>query len=427
MERAVWGVPLEPGERVVFFQRDDPGWQKPALIVAGLLTLAGIIGFFLLLAGVMARTTCTVVTTRRFLLFDGTPRQARHEEVAKIVRHSLRGRVHRYELQDVQRRALLVFDVDAAPAIAPLLERWLTNRNVLNQVPEVPFEPVHTRHPVVGSPRRMPAGLRYSLLALGGLASAYLAGVLVVAVVLHRHELAAAALRARAVELGEQHAPLPDHAAIALGEACAGKLERGEAGTIAAFVARMEPAGLPQLADDGNFVDRVLVGLERRDSLDLDLRRMDESERPPRPLRTLEDALDLSSWSRYLHRDPQDRPVLAATRYLVAARYAWLELPQSNGEGYSLGAGDWGARVVSFPEGEVLCEGRGSVRIRDTFNTSYGTANADSAADSPYGAASMAEFLFTRAVAIAPLHAVCRAGGPQLCAETASWVGYQRN
>jgi len=71
----VYGVALEPGERVVYFHRDDPGWQKPVLIVLGILTLFAIIGIFLL-----------------------------------------------------------------APGIVPLLDRFLADRNALEQSPSLPFD-----------------------------------------------------------------------------------------------------------------------------------------------------------------------------------------------------------------------------------------------------------------------------------------------
>lgn len=79
---AVFGVPLEPGERVVYFHRDEPGWQKPFLIVLGVLTLFAIIGLFFLLAGLMANTTVFVVTTRRFLIIEPKKvSQVRHGSV----------------------------------------------------------------------------------------------------------------------------------------------------------------------------------------------------------------------------------------------------------------------------------------------------------------------------------------------------------
>ena len=52
----VFGVVLEPGERVVYYHRDEPGWQKPFLIILGILMLIGFIGIFILIAGLMATT-----------------------------------------------------------------------------------------------------------------------------------------------------------------------------------------------------------------------------------------------------------------------------------------------------------------------------------------------------------------------------------
>ena len=58
----VFGVLLEPGERVVSSHRDDPGWQKPFLIVFGILTLFAFIGVLILYAGIIATTRVFVVT-----------------------------------------------------------------------------------------------------------------------------------------------------------------------------------------------------------------------------------------------------------------------------------------------------------------------------------------------------------------------------
>src|SRR5262245_51019644 len=83
----VYGVPLEPGERVVYYHRSDPGWQKPFLIVLGVLTLIAIIGVVFLLIGIMASTTVYVVTTRRFIVIDGSTVSAiRHGEVKRITK-----------------------------------------------------------------------------------------------------------------------------------------------------------------------------------------------------------------------------------------------------------------------------------------------------------------------------------------------------
>ena len=63
----VFGVPLEPGERVVSFLRVEPGWQRWVEIVVGFLLAWTFIGLIFFFGGLMSKTTCYVVTTRRFL------------------------------------------------------------------------------------------------------------------------------------------------------------------------------------------------------------------------------------------------------------------------------------------------------------------------------------------------------------------------
>jgi hypothetical protein len=86
----VFGVLLEPGERVVYYHRDDPGWQKPLLIIVGLVMLVGVIGLFILIAGLMATTTVYVVTNRRFMIIEGKKGQKvsfiRHGQVKTVIR-----------------------------------------------------------------------------------------------------------------------------------------------------------------------------------------------------------------------------------------------------------------------------------------------------------------------------------------------------
>lgn len=86
----VFGVVLEPGERVVYYHREDPGWQKPFLIILGILMLIGFIGIFILIAGLMATTTVYVVTNRRFMIIEGKKGQKvsfiRHGQVKQVTR-----------------------------------------------------------------------------------------------------------------------------------------------------------------------------------------------------------------------------------------------------------------------------------------------------------------------------------------------------
>jgi hypothetical protein len=137
----VFGVPLEPGERVVYFHRDEPGWQKPFLIVLGVLTLVAIIGLFFLAAGLMADTTVFIITTRRFLIINGKKvSQLRHGAV-KEARLRVKGnRPQWYTLyghDDTQLAYQLGID---APAMQRAVKAALDAPAELANRPEVPFD-----------------------------------------------------------------------------------------------------------------------------------------------------------------------------------------------------------------------------------------------------------------------------------------------
>jgi len=136
----VFGVPLEPGERVVYFRRVDPNWNKPALIVAGVLTLIFFIGIFFLAAGLMDRTTCWIITTRRFMIISKKVAQMRYEQIAEMeISTTSHGNSWCY-LRAKGNAMSLGYQMSVVPEIVPLLQRYLADRNALEQAPTVAYD-----------------------------------------------------------------------------------------------------------------------------------------------------------------------------------------------------------------------------------------------------------------------------------------------
>jgi hypothetical protein len=141
MSETVFGVPLEPGERVVYFHREEPGWQKPALIVAGVLLAFAILGLFLLAAGLMATTECTVVTTRRVLIITRKKtEQIRLDEIKKITKRIKNGRLSWIWLERGAGQPWLSVQVSTNRGIAPVIDTLAKDPAAFAALPSVPFD-----------------------------------------------------------------------------------------------------------------------------------------------------------------------------------------------------------------------------------------------------------------------------------------------
>lgn len=240
---------------------------------------------------------------------------------------------------------------------------------------------------------------------------------------LHYDWTNAAAERGRhAIALGEQHAKqleapgkLPR-----LDEACREKLEPGGTRSIAAYLAKSETRP-PQ---DDNAWEQVVVGFQH-------VLRDDIVRETPARFATVDllEALTRNAnpvdWANHLTQAKAGSPELGATRYLVVAKYFTLVPPVNEGtDGYTRGGGEFSARVLGFPDGEVLCEGRGEVRMKETVNASgRGKTKEAAQAEALANAARLVPFVFSLAVTTSPLHALCDVGGEALCKLTGQWVG----
>ncbi|MBK7864418.1 MAG: hypothetical protein IPJ65_38610 [Archangiaceae bacterium] len=242
-----------------------------------------------------------------------------------------------------------------------------------------------------------------------------------IAYLFHTFTNAAAERGRHAIALGEEHGAqlkAPD-ALPPLEEACKAKLTPGDTGTLAAYVAKttVKPA------DDHSW-DGVVVGVAHvlRDDL--------VREGPARFGGTdLQHALLYNAnpvdWSRHLTQARLGSPNLGAARYLLVAKYFSLTPPVNEGtDGYTHGRGAFSARVLAFPGGEVLCEGRGDTHMKETVSASGRAATKEEAqAQARENAAKLVPFVFSLSVTTGPLHTLCFVGGAPLCRLTEQWVG----
>lgn len=235
-----------------------------------------------------------------------------------------------------------------------------------------------------------------------------------------RYETATRKIRRQVKELGEQHAPLPTEGMKPLKEACAGKLTPGDAHSIAAYVAKLAPSKMPTLEKDYYRVDESVVGVDTFWDFDVTDSSLKEISDPslPRP----SDILDPTVWKMHLGRAQVGNPELNELKYLIAARYESLETPSVSMGSFSGGTGSYGARVLAFPSGEVLCEGRSEVGMPSRVSAGgRGATREEAETDAASRAADLVPFVFTKAVVISPLNELCAVGGTKLCEKTSYW------
>ena len=137
----VFGVTLEPGERVVYFHRVEPGWQKPVFIIGGLLTFWTILGLVFFAAGLMSTTTCYVVTTRRFLqVTRKKAEQIRVDDIAGVRLRYKGNHLNTLALDGKPGTTDLSFDAEGRKEILPLVQRFAKDRRVLESLPTTLYD-----------------------------------------------------------------------------------------------------------------------------------------------------------------------------------------------------------------------------------------------------------------------------------------------
>lgn len=254
-----------------------------------------------------------------------------------------------------------------------------------------------------------------------GAVGLYVAGMAVVTGLIFRFNSTSVGVLRRVKELGEQHAPLPTDEMKPLAEACAGKLTPGGPRSVAAYIAKL-PGMKPSLSKDYYFIDEAVIGVDEVFRLQLNERHLDEISDAQLP--RFQDVADFTGWSRHLGWARAGRPELNQLQHLVVARYESLTMPVVEDTTYEAGRGRFGARVLAFPSGDVLCEGRGEASMPGNVNSSGRGASKELAQlNAASSARELVPFVFTKGVITTPLHRVCAAGGKALCDVTQEWVG----
>ncbi|MGV3625021.1 MAG: hypothetical protein ACO1OB_29645 [Archangium sp.] len=244
---------------------------------------------------------------------------------------------------------------------------------------------------------------------IAGIVALYVVGFIVVSGLVISATRAAEGRNARAIELGEKHARTPSEDDTPLGEACKGKLNVGSEKSVAVYLAKMKWA--PSFSKDAYHVDETLVGTEDVFSVRLSDRHFKDGVVPSQlPGAIAKDNLNPVDWARHLKRASAGSPDMNDVKYLVVARYESLSPPSVGSDSYTGGTGEYGAKVLTFPEGEVVCEGRGHVRMKERVAASGRDADA-----AKLNAGNLVEFVFTQSVIMSPLQEVCSAGGSKLC------------
>jgi hypothetical protein len=238
---------------------------------------------------------------------------------------------------------------------------------------------------------------------------------------LHRsYEAATTELRKQVRELGEKHAPLPTEDMKPLKEACEGKLTVGDAHSIAAYVAKLAPSKMPVLEKDYYAVDESVIGVESVWRFDVSDRHLHEIAEPSFP--RFSDIVDPTIWKNHLRSAKAGSPELNELKYLIVARYDSLTPPVVSGSTYSGAEGTYGARVLAFPSGEVLCEGSSEMGMPSRVSAGgRGKTKELAEADAASRAVELVPFVFTKAVVISPLNELCKVGGNELCEKTSYW------
>ena len=254
-----------------------------------------------------------------------------------------------------------------------------------------------------------------------GAVGLYVVAMAVVAGLIFNFNTASVSVLRRVKELGEKNAPLPTDEMKPLTEACAGKLTPGGPRSIAAYIAKL-PGMKPSLEKDYYFIDEAVLGVHEVLRLDLSERHLEAISDAQLP--RFQDVADFTGWSRHLGWARSGNPDLRELKYLVVARYESLTMPVVEDTTFEAGKGRFGARVLTFPSGDVVCEGRGEVSMKGNVNSSGRGATKELAQlDAASSARSLVPFVFTKGVITTPLHRVCDAGGKALCDLTQEWVG----
>lgn len=238
----------------------------------------------------------------------------------------------------------------------------------------------------------------------------------------------------RLVRLGEQQAPLAGPAAptARLWKACTGKVPEGTPAQFAGYNAYVEPRVLPAMPEPEGapwVLDESLVWQEYDilGQTTLSFTRAEVARLSvPSLLSVLRRELDPTGWPDHVRWGLERRALRQSVKVLVAARYVEMTPPKVDGDRFSAPTGTFLARVVDVESSTVLCEGRGELAMTSSVEAhGSGETKAEAASDAAERLPSLVQFVFTLAVAEAPVHEVCAQG--HFCEATARHVSWPKD
>ncbi len=136
----VKGIPLAPGERVVYYRHDDGRTARIVFAILGVVFLVAVLGVIFLIAALFDYRTTIVITTQRFILVKGKdpPKWIPHGQVRRLVR-VIKGGLRSIDLYDAN-GSELSFHVRSDAALAETITRYVENPALAAQAPSVPYE-----------------------------------------------------------------------------------------------------------------------------------------------------------------------------------------------------------------------------------------------------------------------------------------------
>jgi hypothetical protein len=143
--RTVFGVPLEPDERVVYFKQVPQLGGLIAVIFVGILMLVVLIGIFFIVQAFRNRTIAVhaqVITNRRVMTINGKGQilsQLRWRDVAGMYTKLINGRLSEVGVRT--KASVNVLFGDSPHLAQPIFERYCGDLRLLEKDPEVPFTP----------------------------------------------------------------------------------------------------------------------------------------------------------------------------------------------------------------------------------------------------------------------------------------------
>jgi hypothetical protein len=139
----VRGIPLGPGERVVYFHHTKNVGMRILMFFMGIGLAVLLIGLLFLWLAFTDQSDTTVITNRRFIRVSGK-KPAETMGIRDILRtesvHGLRNRLTEMRLYDAHERCVgVAFTSDEGLKL--LVRRILADRTIVDEMPSVTYEP----------------------------------------------------------------------------------------------------------------------------------------------------------------------------------------------------------------------------------------------------------------------------------------------